>query len=148
VKVHHITVSIFCSREAAASQKELLKTVLPPDAAIEENVLEPETEGGVFTKEIVEIKAKLTKQPDIKSFAKKVLEGLDEYDRRKIKENLPDYVDDECCLYLRLSKSEAQGGRIVLEYKDPIHVTFKLAAYPANRENALKSASELLDEML
>jgi RNA binding exosome subunit len=148
VKVHHATVSAFCGKDGVAALKDALKAILPSDAAVEESVIEPETEGGVFLKELVELKAHLTKQPDIREFAKKVLGSLDEYDKKRVRERLEDYVDDDCCLYLRLSKTEAASGSLVLEYKDPIHATFKLAAYPAKRENALASARELLDEML
>lgn len=148
MKVHHITVSLFSSHEAATSQKALLKVFLPPEAEIDEKILEPEIEGGVFTKEIVEYRARLTKQADIRAFASKVLGGMDDYDRRQLRENLGDHVDDDCNLYLRLSKEEAACGKIVFESKDSIHVTIKLAAYPANRDNTLKSAKEFLDEML
>ena len=147
MKVHHITVTAYSSREAAAGLRETLKGILPADTPIEENVIEPETEGAVFTKEMVELSSRLTKNAQMREFASKVLGGLDDYDKRNLRERLSDRVDEECNLYLRLSKAEAAAGRMVVEYKDPVHVTFKLAAYPANRENALKSASELLDEM-
>lgn len=148
MKVHHITVSAYCPKDGASALRKTLECILPADADIMEEVLEPEADGGVFRSEIVELKTRLTRQKDMREFALKIFGNLDEYDRRDLKETLQDRIDDECNLYLRLSKTEAASERIVFEYKDPIHVTFKLEAYPASRENALKSASELINELL
>ncbi|MFH0861832.1 MAG: RNA-binding domain-containing protein [Candidatus Altiarchaeota archaeon] len=148
MKAHHITVRAFSPKEASEALREILKGLLPADTKVDETVLEPEADGGVFKSEIVELTARLTRQKEVREFASKVLRGLDEYDKRLLRERLEDHVDDDCNMYLRLSKAEAKGGKMVLEHKDPIHVTFKLAAYPASRENALRSAAELLDEML
>ena len=146
MKVHHITVSAYSGGEGAGKLKETLKSILPKDSEVEENVLEPETEGGVFTGELVELKCRLSRQADIREFTSKIFSSLDDYDRRKLLDNLPDFIDDECSLYVRLGKSEAAEGKIVLESKDSIHVTFKLAAYPAKKENAVKAARELIED--
>jgi RNA binding exosome subunit len=146
VKIHHITVSVFSDRKKTGELEETLRSILPKDSVIEENVIEPETEGGVFTHEMVELKAGVTRQGDIRKFAATIFGSLDEYDRRRMLQNLGSYVDDECNLYVRISKSEAGGGNIVLESKDSIHITFKLAAYPARKEKAVEVAGELIED--
>jgi RNA binding exosome subunit len=146
MKVHHITVSAFCDPKAAPGLRETLMKILPADAEIEEKAIEPETEGGVFTKELVELRARLDKQPQMNDFAAKLLAGLDEYDKKKVIEGLESSIDDECNLYIRLSKAEAAAGAYVLEGKDPIHVTFKIAAYPAKKEKAVEAAREFIKD--
>jgi RNA-binding protein len=146
VKIHHITIRVFCDRGGVDELREILSRLLPKGAQVEETVLEPESDGGVFKNELVQLLARLTRQADIREFGSKVLLGLDDYDRRMVLERIGEHVDDDCSLYLRLSKSEAAAGSIVLEYRDPIHVTFKLAVYPAKREAAVEAARELIDE--
>lgn len=145
MKVHHITVSAFSDRAGAEGLKALLSSILPRGAHVEVALIEPETDGGVFLKEIVDVRSRLTKAADMKEFACKLFGGLDEYDRRKLAERTGDFVDDDCVLYVRLSKAEAAGGRLVMESRDPIHVSFKLAAYPARKENAVLAARELIE---
>jgi len=148
VKVHHVTVSAFSTPEGLEGLRNVLKRLLPEEAQVEGRYIEPETDGGVFTKELYEVRCRLTKQADMKEFLKKVFGRLDEYDRGMVLKSLPDLIDDECNMYLRLSKAEASDGNIVLETKDPIHITIKLAAYPARKENAATAAKEMVDEML
>jgi RNA binding exosome subunit len=148
VKVHHATVRAFCPPEGVSTLKGILRRILPMDYPIEEIRIEAETEGGVFTKEMYKLRSRLTRMNDIQELAAKIIGHLDEYDRKKMREKLSDYMDDECNLYIRLSKSELVAGNMVLEYKDPVHVTFKIAAYPAKRENALAGAKELVESAI
>lgn len=138
-------MSAFCAPDGVSTLKGILRRILPLDYPLEERRIEPETEGGVFTKEMYELRARLTKMNDITELASRIFRGLDDYDKKRVREGLSDYMDDECNLYVRLSKSELVAGHMVLEYKDPIHVTFKIAAYPAKRENALAGAKELVE---
>lgn len=139
-------MSAFGKKGDAPRIRQVLLNLLPKDAEVEEKVLEPETEGEVFTHELVELKAKLTKPSEVKEFSSKVISGLDEYDREKITSGIGRYVDDGCNFYLRLSKSEAEAGNIVLESKDCIHIAFKVAAYPAKKENAVEAVRELFSD--
>ncbi len=143
MKAHHVTVTAYASPGDVEELRGTLEELLPEDTEVEENTLEPEEEGGVFTQELIELKAVVKKQKRIREFTEKVLGSLDEYDRR-LAEEIESCVDDSCNLYLRLSKQEAADGNVVLESKDPIHVRFKIAAYPAKKENALKVVEELL----
>ena len=146
MKVHHITVSVFSDRGEIEVLKETLKGILPKDSVVEENVIEPETEGGVFTHEMVELKCAVKRQKDVREFTSRILGSLDDYDKRRIIDNLDSFIDDDCNLYMRLSKSEAGEGNFVLESMDSIHVAFKLAAYPAKKEKAVEVARELMED--
>ena len=124
--------------------RETLAKILPADATVEEVVYEPESEGEVFTSELFEVKSRLENQGGIKEFTSRIFNGLDGYDRRRVLDNLADYVGEDCNLYLRLSKTEAEAGSIVLESKDSIHVKIKIAAFPAKKETAVEVAREII----
>lgn len=147
MRIHHITVSAFAkSKDEVARLRDLLMKILPVDAQIDEVAFEPETEGEVFTRELYEVRCKLEKQPEVNEFTGKIMKGLDEYDLKGLLEKVADHVDEDCNLYLRLSKTEAESGNIVLENKDSIHVKFKLAAYPAKKETAVEVAKTLIED--
>lgn len=126
--------------------RDLLMKILPADSHIDEVAYEPETEGEVFTKEIYDVKSKIEGQKEIKELTNRILKGLDEYDRNGLLEKVADHVDEDCNLYLRLSKAELEEGNMVLESKDSIHVRFKLAAYPAKKEVAVEVAKTLIED--
>lgn len=61
-----------------------------------------------------------------------------------VEEELESRLDDDCNLWVRLKKGAALEGEVEPAIDDGIVVRFKLAAYPANRENARETAEELL----
>jgi len=146
--VHYVEVSAFAKEAGSDIIGEALAAILPAGIRIEEKAIEPETEGGVFTAEMYEHHATIKKATDIRDFISRLLSGLDEYDRKWVAENVERSVDEDCNFYLRLSKEEAVKGEYVLESKDPIHVRIKMAAYPADRKNALKAALAIISDEL
>jgi RNA binding exosome subunit len=144
VKIHHISVSTFSAKEDLEGLRQILTKLLPKDVVLAEKIIEPEEDGGVFTQELIELNARISKQKDIRAFTKKIFDSLDEYDMCKLKDNIRDFVDDNCNFYLRLSKDELASGNIVLETKDSIHIIFKVAAYPAKKDNAVKIVGGLM----
>jgi RNA binding exosome subunit len=144
VKAHHITVRSYTSAEGVDELRQTLGEILPEGAVIQESVIEPEEEGGIFTHEMTELKSTLKKQRGIKELTEKIVGSLDDYDRGRLLASLHSHIDDDCNLYIRLSKNEAAQGNIVLEEKDSIHVTIKIAAYPAKKEKAVEEARELI----
>jgi RNA-binding protein len=144
VKTHHLTVSVFSGKEGAGPLKAALAGMLPEGAAVEERIIGPEADAGVFRGELIELRVRLSRQVDVMGFLSVVLGGLDDYDRRRLLEGVDSAVDDGCNLYIRLSKQEFLDGNFVLESKDPLHVKVKLAVYPARREKAVEAAKELI----
>ena len=47
-------------------------------------------------------------------------------------------VDDDCNFFIRFDKQEAYCEKLVLGSRDSIQLKGKVAAYPANRMNAVK----------
>ena len=145
MKIHHLKARIFSSPEDMEKNRETLKKLLPEDAEINEQLISPELEGGVFTQPLYDLSARLSGKT-AEEFLRKILSSLDQYDFSLLSEKKTMFVDDECNLYLRLSRKEAEQGSMVFDSKDPVHITVKLAAYPAKKENALKVLDELIKE--
>ena len=144
MRVHYVKVRVLGSPESANEGRDLLNAILPKDTEIVEGLIEPELEGGVFTRPLSRLEASLSGKK-AEDFLMKILSSLDDYDFNSILEKKDLFVDD-CNFYLRLSKKEAASGNFVLDSKDSIHVTVKLAAYPAKKENAIKILGELIGE--
>ncbi len=147
-KIHYILVTAFAKPEDAVKLKSLLAKTVPEGAEISEKSFEPESEGGVFTDELVGYTAKITGSKAIREFHTKLMSEMDEYDKKKLLEEVASRVDDECNLYLRLSKNEAAQGCMVFESKDCIHVRYKLACYPAKKQTAVELAQSLIKDGL
>lgn len=145
MKIHYLKVRAFAGPESLEPTRELISAILPEGAQIEEKTIEPELEGGVFTNTLHDVSAKLS-GGQAQAFLRKMLLSLDEYDFASLKEKKDLWTDDECNLYLRLSRREAAEGRMVFDSKDPLHLTVKIAAYPAKKDNAIKAINEMITE--
>jgi RNA binding exosome subunit len=67
---------------------------------------------------------------------------------RTIRNGLEDRVDDDCNLYLRLSKQSAARERLRLATTDDvIRVRAKVAAYPAKPESARETLRTYFDDL-
>ncbi len=70
---------------------------------------------------------------------------LPAYEIQRLKNELPNRVDDDCILYIRFDKQAAYGGIMRLATSaDTITAEIKLRAFPARRENAIAVAGTLL----
>jgi RNA binding exosome subunit len=145
VSIHYATVTAYAREEELDAVKNSVLKILPEGTSISENVFEPEEEGEVFTHKLYALEAKIDKKKAEDLF-KKIMNSLDEYDTKNIAGKPGLHIDDECMFYVRLSKREATEGRIVLDTRDSIQIRFKVAAYPAVRENALKVVLELMKD--
>lgn len=143
MNAHNITLRAFFSGDELAEGRLLYGKILP-DAAVEEEALEPETEGGVFTKPMYVLKTVLSKQKEVDGFVSRMLSGLSERDLAELRETIENRVDDDCSLYLRFDKKEFSNGRFSLRAKDAVQVKIKIAAFPKRKENAVKKAREML----
>lgn len=67
---------------------------------------------------------------------------------RTLRNDLDDRLDDDCNLYLRLSKQSAARERLGMATTDDvIRVKAKVAAYPAKPEAARETLGEYLDAL-
>lgn len=144
MNAHNITLKAFF-REGELAEGRLLYSRMLPEAAVVEERLEPETEGGVFTEPLYVLKTVLSKQKEIEGFTRKMVDGLSEGDLAEVRDTLENRIDDDCDLYLRFDKKEFSAGRFVLRARDPVHVKIKIAAFPKKKENAIKTARQMLE---
>lgn len=145
-KFHHIKVVAYGTKQEEIGLKEIFAELLLEDIEIFSETIEADYEGGVFLDERVKVYAEISESENMDDFLKKVIKGLDEYDFGDLVENPLKRLDDDCNLYLRLSKDEAKDGKIVFENRDCIHVTVKIAAYPAKKENASYILNEFIEK--
>jgi RNA binding exosome subunit len=81
--------------------------------------------------------------------SKDLFSKLSEVDLQEILVSLDRRMDDDCNLYLRLDKQEAYLGNLKMTTSDDaIAIRAKVESYPKKRENAMKSATELLEAMV
>ncbi|MBM3308848.1 MAG: hypothetical protein FJY77_01210 [Candidatus Altiarchaeales archaeon] len=145
MKVHNIQLRAFYSPEALEEGMHAFKQILPKEVEVKEEELEPEAEGGVFTKPLCVLTAFASKQSQVKELLARIVSGLSEEDLAELKKTLDLRVDDDCNLYLRLDKKALSEGRLSIKTRDAVHVKIKLACFPKKRENTLEIARELFN---
>lgn len=144
MNAHNVTITAFV-RENELDEGRLLYSRILPDAAVEEERLEPETEGGVFTEPLYVLKTVLSQQKQVEGFIRRMADGLSERDLAEVKDNLENRIDGDCNLYLRFDKKEFSAGKFVLRMRDAVHVRIKIASFPRKKENAVKTARAMLE---
>ncbi|MFH1403806.1 MAG: RNA-binding domain-containing protein [Candidatus Altiarchaeota archaeon] len=145
MKIHYAIVNAFSREDGLEALKKSFEALIPEGVSVSQEVLEPEEEGEVFTHKLYLLESRIEKS-GAEDFFRRITGSLDEYDREELASGVEEHVDDDCIFYIRLSKREASGGRIVLDSRDCIHVKFKIAAYPATRENTLNVIGELMKD--
>lgn len=94
---------------------------------------------------IVSFEARITQKKDIRELWQMVRSGLRQGEFERLRENVPERVDDERNFYLRFDKQRASGGELVLtDEGDAIHLRLKVVAFPATREVAIECVSDFL----
>lgn len=137
---------VFAKKEEREGLVKALKEFLPEETEILDEELAPEEEGGVFTQPLISCTASISSQKKIRELLKKIFEGLSDQEKKKLLEEVDERVDAECNFYLRLSKEKLLDDKIVLQYKDPVHVKVKVAAYPAKKENAVEVVRKMMKD--
>lgn len=135
MKAHYVELRAFAhATESLELVDEGMRTLIPGDLGVDVEEAE-----GHFGNRVRILRTKLEKADDIRYFLDRIdhLKStlLSELDRR---------LDDDCNLWIRLDKQRAVEGRVEGTDMDGIVARIKLAAYPADRENAVESAEELL----
>lgn len=115
--------------------KEAMRTLLPEDTDIETEEAE-----GHFGNPVRLLKARFENAAEIRGFFDK----LGPHFRDRVLDQLDSRLDDDCNLWIRLDKDAALDGDVLPARGEGIVARVKLAAFPANRENAEESARDLL----
>ena len=82
---------------------------------------------------------------DCMRFIELLKSKLPEHELDRLKKELDNRIDDDCCLHIRFDKQAAYNGIVQLATTtDTIAAEIKLKAFPARRENAIAAAEEIL----
>ncbi len=101
---------------------------------------------GHFGNSIIILDGVLSRSRDIRDFTAR-LKGTGIIE--ELLSNMDDRMDERCNLHFRLDKAKALEGKIELaNNKNCIDVSLKTGAYPANKENAIKAAREVLESLI
>lgn len=139
MEFHYVDLRAFCyATEDEDSVERVLRYYLPEDYPVER-----ETSEGHHGDEIVVLSARVENADDVRHVMGRVLDA-GEKERERIVDEIEDRVDDDCSFHLRLDKQEAYSGDSALG--DGIHLSAKVEAYPAKRENAVEAVRRSLSE--
>jgi RNA-binding protein len=123
--------------EDVARVRQALANVLPPDTDIEQ-----EETIGYFNNPIVILSARLEKKA-AQRYLDFLRSKLPEADLKELAGEIPERLNENCDLFLKLSKQDAYLGDIRTSYaEDSIAIRARVEAYPAKKENALKKLEE------
>jgi hypothetical protein len=100
---------------------------------------------GHYGNPIVSFGASIEQKKPLHELWQRVVEKLRAGGLEKIGEIVDDRTDESCHLYLRFDKQQAYAGELALtDSGDAIHLTLKVAAYPARKEVAAKLVKEFV----
>lgn len=114
--------------------REALEHFLPGDTEVETEEAE-----GHYGNPVRVLTVRLENADEIRFFLDRVGDL-----RERVLNQLGRRLDDDCNLWMRFDKAAALRGETRLTRSDGVVARIKVAAYPANRENAEESARELL----
>ena len=138
VPFHYVDLRAFCyATEDEKRVAEALRTYLPEECELQR----AESEGH-YGDRIVVLSARVENADDVRHVLSQVASLSDIDD---VRAELDDRVDDNCSFFLTLDKQAAFGGEV--RRGDGITLRAKVEAYPANRENAVANARDLLAEL-
>ena len=137
--LHRITFRAFvAATEAEERVYKALSIFVPLDSIILTKAI------GHFGNDIEILEATLKKKDGL-IFFRILREQLPREDLLRLRRELSARVDDACHFHMRLDKQAAYKGLVRLtDSKDALDVTATIATYPANRDEALRIAGELL----
>jgi len=100
---------------------------------------------GHYGNPIVSFGASIGQKRTLHELWQRVVEKLRAGELEKIGGIVDDRTDEFCHLYLRFDKQQAYAGELALtDSGDAIHLTLKVAAYPARKEVAAKLVKEFI----
>jgi len=123
--------------EDVARVRQALANVLPPETPIEE-----EETKGYFDNPIFILRARLEKKA-ARQYFDQLISKLPGSDREELIREVPERVSEDCDFFFKLSKQDAYLGDIRTSYaEDSIAIRARIEAYPAKKENGLKTLED------
>lgn len=133
--IHYVRIRTFCySTEKLERVKEAFSFFLTDDQEIKTEEIE-----GNFGNTYWLLKSSIEKSQRIKKLTDFLKNNLNKDSYKKIKRQLSERIDEECSFYLRFDKQKAYNKELKLTSSgDSIVLRFKVAAYPAKKQNAIE----------
>ncbi len=144
---HNVEVSMFVRQNEDLSELMLLFEQVFPFPVKE--LLKTEKVSGFEQEIITVVKVKIMQHAKILEFLLHLFQGMTEDQFRLIRTQVESRLDDDGYFYIRISKNGVKFGKHKLtETGDCIHIKILTAAFPKNRENAMKVIQTYLDSLL
>ena len=138
VPFHYVDLRTFCyATEDEKRVETALRTFLPAETNIECE----ETEGHNGDRILV-LSVRLERADEVRHVLSR-LAGIEDFEG--LMAELDDRIDDNCAFFLGLDKQAAYSGRV--ELGDGLMLRGKVEAYPAERERAIETAEEALEDL-
>jgi RNA binding exosome subunit len=138
VPFHYVDLRTFCyATEDEKRVRAALRTFLPEETDVERE----ETEGHHGDRILV-LSARLERADEIRHVLSRLAE-IEDFEG--LVAELDDRIDDNCAFFLGLDKQAAYSGRVTLG--DGLMLRGKVEAYPAERERAIETAEEALEDL-
>ncbi len=144
---HFIEVSVFAKPEENVEDIGQGLIDLIPFKLENEKINLTEQAASSFEGRIIKIfTVILTKEKHTNKFLEYLLKKLSEHTKQTIKTQLESRVDEELHFYLRFDKTQWISERklFLTDSGDCYHIKITVAAFPKNRENAIKTMKEFL----
>ncbi|WP_295722007.1 RNA-binding protein [uncultured Methanobrevibacter sp.] len=141
--IHNIKYRLFVyENEDEEKLIEGLNFIFPDE------IPEREEAEGIFGEadEIIIYSGIVSKKRHTKEFLNNLFENLTRDDIDKLYDELDKKTDDQCNLFLRLSKEAILDEKWqIVDGGDSIHLKIKIAAFPAKKEIALENMKEFIE---
>ncbi|OWT32729.1 exosome protein [Methanobrevibacter sp. 87.7] len=142
--IHNIKYRMFVYEN---EDEQELRTAL--DNIFPDVVPEVEEAEGLLEDEIIILSGVIDKKRYLKDFLNNLFEELDTDEIIKLYDDIERKMDDQCNLFLRLSKEDAiNEDWHIIDNGDSIHLKIKIEAYPAKKEIAVKNMKEFIKDKL
>ncbi len=145
---HSVTVRVFCGQEENESEVvNGLKSLLPFDLEKEKIAIKRQNALGFGDRKISIFEVTLTKNRHVKAFLGTLLPKISATDKQMLLRQLDSRIDDDANFFVRFEKETlAKRNELLLtDSGNCYHVRIKMAAYPSNKEKAMKLVKELIE---
>lgn len=142
--IHNIKYRMFVYENEDEQELRTALNNIFPDV-----IPEVEEAEGLLEDEIIILSGVIDKKRYLKDFLNNLFEELGTDEIIKLYDDIDKKMDDQCNLFLRLSKEDAiDEDWHIIDNGDSIHLKIKVEAYPAKKEIAVKNMKEFIKEKL
>ena len=142
--IHNIKYRMFVYENEDEQELRTALNNIFPDV-----IPEVEEAEGLLEDEIIILSGVIDKKRYLKDFLNNLFDELGTDEIIKLYDDIDKKMDDQCNLFLRLSKEDAiDEDWHIIDNGDSIHLKIKVEAYPAKKEIAVKNMKEFIKEKL